>query len=459
VIGAAALLTALATLAGVGIGYAVWQPSTTAPASATSPISGGSRPVAPGTTGSSGGRGFSSGGSPFGGGSGSSNGSGSSGGSTSSAAGSPSNLSSIATGVDPGLVDINTTLSYQDEEAAGTGMVLTSNGEVLTNNHVIEGATSISVTDIGNGKTYTASVVGYDRTHDVAVIQLHGASGLQTVTTGDSSKVAVGEGVVGIGNAGGAGGTPSVAGGSVTALSQSITASDEGDGTSEQLTGLIEVNSDIQPGDSGGPLVDTGGQVVGMDTAASSSQGFTFQDATGQGYAIPINTALTIAKQIEAGSSSSTVHIGATAFLGVEIQASASGQTGQGSSGNGDGRGGVSGGGFGRFGGAGEATGPTGTGNSSTSGTSTATTTAGQGNSSTAGADVAGVVASSPAQKAGLADGDVITAVNGTTVSSADDLTTVMMGHHPGDKVQVTWTDSAGQPHTATVTLATGPAD
>ena len=455
-IGAAALLTALATLAGVGIGYAVWQPSTTAPASATSPISGGSRPVAPGTTGSSGGssggRGFSSGGSPFGGGS--SGSSGSSGGSTSSAAGSPSNLSSIATGVDPGLVDINTTLSYQDEEAAGTGMVLTSNGEVLTNNHVIEGATSISVTDIGNGKTYTASVVGYDRSHDVAVIQLHGASGLQTVTTGNSSKVAVGEGVVGIGNAGGAGGTPSVAGGSVTALNQAITASDEGDATSEQLTGLIEVNSDIQPGDSGGPLVDTTGQVVGMDTAASSSQGFTFQDATGQGYAIPINTALTIAKQIEAGSSSSTVHIGATAFLGVEIQPSTSGQAGQGSSG-----GGFGGGGFGRFGGTGGTTGTTATGTSSTSGTSTATTTAGQGSSSTAGADVAGVVASSPAQKAGLADGDVITAVNGTTVSSADDLTTVMMGHHPGDKVQVTWTDSAGQQHTATVTLATGPAD
>jgi len=329
-------------------------------------------------------------------------------------------------------------------------MVLTSNGEVLTNNHVIEGATSISVTDIGNGKTYTASVVGYDRTHDVAVIQLHDASGLQTVTTGDSSKVAVGEGVVGIGNAGGAGGAPSVAGGSVTALSQSITASDEGDGTSEQLTGLIEVNSDIQPGDSGGPLVDTSGQVVGMDTAASSSQGFTFQDATGQGYAIPINAALTIAKQIEAGSSSSTVHIGATAFLGVEIQAASSGQGSTGGT-----TGGSSGGGFGRFGGGGRTTSSTGS-TTTTSGSTTGSTT---GSSSTAGADVAGVVASSPAQKAGLADGDVITAVNGTTVSSADDLTTVMMGHHPGDKVQVTWTDSTGQQHTATVTLATGPAD
>ena len=147
-------------------------------------------------------------------------------------------MSAIAQGVNPGLVDINTTLSYQGEQAAGTGMVLTSNGEVLTNNHVIDGATSISVTDVGNGKTYTASVVGYDRSHDIAVIQLNNASGLQTVTLGDSSNVSVGQAVVAIGNAGGTGGTPSAVGGSITALNQSITASDSGDGTSETLSGL-----------------------------------------------------------------------------------------------------------------------------------------------------------------------------------------------------------------------------
>ena len=94
------------------------------------------------------------------------------GGNSSTGAGAPSDISSIATKVDPGLVDINTNLSYQDEQAAGTGMVLTSNGVILTNNHVIDGATSISVTDVGNGKTYTANVVGYDRTGDVAVIKL-----------------------------------------------------------------------------------------------------------------------------------------------------------------------------------------------------------------------------------------------------------------------------------------------
>jgi len=199
-----------------------------------------------------------------------------SGASSSQSTGSGSTASSIAAKVDPGLVDIDTTLGYSQEEAAGTGIVLTSNGEILTNNHVIDGATTISVTDVGNGKTYSASVVGYDKTKDVAVLQLHGASGLQTATI-DTSTASVGETVVGVGNAGGTGGTPSAAGGTVTALNQSITASDEGDGTSEQLTGLIETNANIQAGDSGGSLVNSAGQVIGMDTAASS--GTSFQSA------------------------------------------------------------------------------------------------------------------------------------------------------------------------------------
>ena len=250
--------------------------------------------------------------------------------------------------MDPGLVDIDTTLGYQQEEAAGTGIVLTSTGEVVTNNHVIDGATTISVTDVGNGKTYSASVVGYNRTKDIAVLQLHGASGLNTATIGNSSSVSVGEDIVGIGNAGGTGGTPSAAGGTVTALNQSITASDEGDGTSEQLTDLIQTNADIQPGDSGGSLVDTSGDVLGIDTAASA--GFSFQSSGqssgNQGYAIPINEAITIAKEIEAGTSSSTVHIGATAFLGVEVAQSTCG----GNTGGGGGSGfGFGGGGFGSW--------------------------------------------------------------------------------------------------------------
>ena len=142
---------------------------------------------------------------------------------------------------------------YQQATAAGTGIVLTSTGEVLTNNHVIEGATSIKVTDIGNGKSYTATVVGYDATQDVAVLHLQGASGLTTASLGDSATVQAGDRVVALGNAEGKGGTPSVATGMVTALNQSIIASDGLSGVNEQLSGLIESNARIKPGDSGGP--------------------------------------------------------------------------------------------------------------------------------------------------------------------------------------------------------------
>jgi S1-C subfamily serine protease len=330
--------------------------------------------------------------------------------------------------VDPGLVDIDTTLGYQQEEAAGTGIVLTSTGEVVTNNHVIDGATTISVTDVGNGKTYSASVVGYNRTKDIAVLQLHGASGLNTATIGNSSSVSVGEDIVGIGNAGGTGGTPSAAGGTVTALNQSITASDEGDATSEQLTELIETNADIQPGDSGGSLVDTSGDVLGIDTAASA--GFSFQSSGqssgNQGYAIPINEAITIAKEIEAGTSSSTVHIGATAFLGVEVaQSTCGGNTGGGSGF------GFGGGGFG--------------GNS------------GSGSSSSSGALICSVITSSPAQESGLAEGDTITSLSGQSVTSPGALTNLLEPFHPGDKVTIGWTDTSGNTHTASVQLSSGP--
>ncbi len=357
-------------------------------------------------------------------------GSSSSGGSSSSASGSPSDTAAIAAEVDPGLVDINTTLKAENEEAAGTGQVLTSNGEVLTNNHVIEGATTISVTDIGNGKTYSATVVGYDRSEDVAVIQLKDASGLKTVSIGNSSDVAKGEGVVGIGNAGGVGGTPSVAGGSITALGQSITASDSGDGTSEKLTNLIQTNCDIQPGDSGGPLVNTSGKVVAMDTAASGSSGggFSFRTQTGQtassqGFSIPINEAITLAKKIEAGDSSTTIHIGKTAFIGIEV-------SNTGSSGS------SSGGGF-NF--------------------TTGATTATPGSSTTKGAHVAGTVPNEPADQAGLVKGDVITAINGKSVTSATALTSLLELYHPGNTIKLTWVTASGQKQSATVTLATGP--
>ncbi len=333
--------------------------------------------------------------------------------------------SQIAARVDPGLVDVVATDSYQQAYSEGTGIVLTSDGEILTNNHVIEGATSVKVTDVGNGRTYTATVVGYDASHDVAVLQLQGASGLTTASLGDSSSVRVGDNVVALGNAEGKGGTPSVAAGSVTGLDQSITASDELSGASEQLTGLIQTNAGIQPGDSGGSLVNAYGQVIGMDTAASSNYTFQSQSSSAeQAYAIPIDEAVSIAKQIEAGTTSADVHIGATAFLGIQIATS-------------DG----AGPGFGGFGGSGGSGG-----------------SGGQGGTSGSGVEIAGTVSGSPAANAGLAAGDVITSLAGQQVTTAEDVAHALVPYHPGNSVSVTWLDQSGQSHTATLTLTTGPA-
>src|SRR5450755_2563262 len=366
--------------------------------------------------------------------------------------------SQITGKVSPGLVDVVSTLGDENGEAAGTGMVLTSTGEVLTNNHVIDGATSISVTDIGNGRTYKASVVGYDKTQDVAVLQLQDASGLTTVSLGNSATVSTGQSVVAIGNAEGKGGQPSAVTGSVTALNQSITASDEGSGSSEQLTGMIETNAPIEPGDSGGSLVNSAGQVVGMDTAASTSsetptaqtanpgqqsQGQTGQSQSGQSqsgqsqssgtqaFAIPINEAVSIAAQIDGGKSSATVHLGSTAFLGVEVSStSTSTGTGAGGLGGGYGSGGDGGYGYG------------------SGGTST-----------TSGAQIEGALSGSPAASAGLSAGDVITSIGGQSITSATQMQSIIAAYHPGDTVSVSWTDASGQTQTATVTFASGPAD
>jgi S1-C subfamily serine protease len=239
-------------------------------------------------------------------------------------------------------------------------------------------------------------VVGYDRSSDIAVLQLTGASGLKTIKAGDSSKLAVGDGVVAVGNAEGAGGTPSYAGGSITALDQTITAQDQASGTSEQLTGLIETNAQIISGDSGGALVNTSSQVVGMITAGST--GFRFQ--TEAGYAIPITQALAVAAQIESGRPITGIHRGNTPYLGVEVQT------------------------------------PT---------------------SATAGAEIVEVIPGGPAANAGLAAGDTITDLAGQPVASPTSLITLILTQKPGASVTVTYTDPAGQTHTATVQLTSGP--
>jgi S1-C subfamily serine protease len=218
-----------------------------------------------------------------------------------------------------GVVDIVSQLGYSGGESAGTGMVLTGDGRVLTNNHVVDGATSITVTVLSTGEQYTATVVGTAPTADVAVLQLDDASGLDTVQT-DSDGVAVGDAVTAVGNAGGDPTSTSAAAGTVTALDQSITASSESGTDAERLTGLIETNADVQAGDSGGPLFDADGEVVGMDTAASSGGAV-------QSYAIPIATALGVVGQIEDGVDDATVHQGLPAFLGVSVADTGTGAT------------------------------------------------------------------------------------------------------------------------------------
>jgi S1-C subfamily serine protease len=289
-------------------------------------------------------------------------------------------------------------LGFQDEIAEGTGMILTSGGEILTNNHVIEDATSITVTIITTGTTYPATVVGTDQTADVAVLQLSSASGLSVATFGDSTTVGVSDAVVGVGNAGGVGGAATAAPGIVLALNQSITATIEGGGTPEHLSGLIASNAQIQPGDSGGPLFNQVGLIVGLDTAGG-------QTPSGEivAFSIPINTALSIARQIQQGTSSPTIQLGSPALLGVSAVDAPAG----------------------------------------------------------AGALVQQVRPNTPAADAGIETNDVITQVDGQSVQSASALNAALGTHRPGDRVTIDWTraSAAGSEQlTATETLIAGPA-
>lgn len=292
-----------------------------------------------------------------------------------------------------GLVYVTTTVDYGQAEAAGTGIVLTADGEILTNHHVVEGATNIQVQIVTTGETYSADVVGYDTTHDVAVLQLSGASGLTTADLDPSRTVGVGDEIVTVGNANGDGGAASAASGTVTGLDQSITVQDEQTGSGKQLTGLIQVDADVVSGDSGGVLRDDEGAVIGMTTAASSGT----PDVTG--YAIPIDQVLTIAEQITSGQESQTVTIGSTGFLGLQL--------------DGRGRTGVP--------------------------------------------IVIGTIEGSPAAGLDLTQGSTITGIDGQTVTTAQQLSTAISARAAGDSVTVTWTDAAGTSHAATTELVPGP--
>jgi S1-C subfamily serine protease len=286
---------------------------------------------------------------------------------------------------------------------AGTGMVLSSTGEVLTNNHVVQGASEIQA-EVPGGDTYTATVVGVDPSHDVALLQLADASDLATIRPGDAATVGIGDAVAGIGNALGRGGEPAIATGSVTAVDRSITASDP-NGSSEQLTGMIQTDADIQPGDSGGALVNADGQVVGMITAGNDRT--TSTNGPTVGFAIPIDTALAVVDQIQSGNGTDAVLLGERGYLGVAVRPLDQ------------------------------------------------TTAARLGVN--AGALVVGFDTNSPAEGAGMTTPAVICAIDGQPVDSPETLGPLLHSHVPGDSVTVDWVDASGS-HSASVALTTGPA-
>lgn len=302
-------------------------------------------------------------------------------------------LAATTAGVEPGVVRIDTALGFQHAIGTGAGVVLTPDGIVLTNNHVIRGATDITATNVGNGQSYPVDVLGYDRKNDIAVLQLRGATDLPVAPTADSSSVRIGDPVTALGFPGGADLTR--ASGPVRALNRGIVANDDLTGSSEKLSDLIDFAADVQPGDSGGPLVNSADQVVGIVTAASQNYRM---ESTG-GFAISLNRALSVANAIRSGNADGSVHVGPTGVLGVGI------------------------------------------GNEHAS----------------VGVPVLAVLRGGPAEAAGVRIGDVITAVDASPITDGTSLTDVLDTHHAGDTVTLTYLDRARQSQSAPVTLVAGP--
>ncbi len=270
------------------------------------------------------------------------------------------------------------------------------------------------MTVASTGKTYTATVVGHDESHDVALLQLKDATGLDTVKV-DDDTVAVGDDVTAVGNAGGTG-SLTAADGTVSSLTATVTTAAEGSVASETLKSMIETSADVVAGDSGGPLYDAEDEVIGIDTAASSGSEI-------DGYAIPIDEALQIVDQIRSGSTTSTVQVGPAAFLGVMVSDDSTTDRGQ----------------------------------DDTYGYQYSQDSQDSQDDAVSGATVSGVVDGGPAASAGLEAGDVITGIGSDRVTSASEVSSLLMTYGVGDKVKITWTDTSGESHTSTVALAASP--
>jgi S1-C subfamily serine protease len=310
----------------------------------------------------------------------------------------PVDLSGAIAQVEPTVVRIDTVINYQHAIGAGTGIILDPGGAILTNYHVVQGADTITVTALG--VPYTADLVGYDRTRDIAVLQLRGPGGnLPAAPIGDSSSLVVGDPVVSLGNAYGSGSPLTNESGTVVGFGKTISAKDELTGSATQMTGLIEVAAPVRAGDSGGPLVNGAGLVVGLTNAASLN--FRMQPG-GQGYAIPINDAMAVAGQIRAKNPTGTVHIGPPTLLGVGVSTKDQSQN-------------------------------------------------------LPGVLLREVLRGGPAQQAGLFDGDVLLSIDGVQLDSATALTDVLDRHYPGDVVDLVWINRGGEQRTGKATLQSSP--
>jgi S1-C subfamily serine protease len=300
----------------------------------------------------------------------------------------------LARGV--GVIDV--AYGYEGGRGAGTGIVLSADGDMLTSYHVVEDATQIVVTILSTGERYEASVLGGDETRDIALIRLDGASGLTPARIGDSSAVEVGDVVTAAGNAGGTG-TLTTSPGGVAALGQTITATDSSGRDAETLFNLIEVSAVMLPGQSGGPLLDADGDVIGVN-AAGSSRNLRFQgtEGTGIGYAVPINEAMEIVAAVRSGEASGTIRIGTPPMLGVLVRTDVTGLL-----------------------------------------------------------VVDGVAAGGPAEASGIRAGDGIVSVDGNGIDTIDDLTAALRARDAGDTVTVEVTRS-GEILVVTAELVAGPA-
>ncbi|WP_378734351.1 S1C family serine protease [Nocardia brasiliensis] len=302
----------------------------------------------------------------------------------------------VAAVVDPALVEISASTKPFGLGAAGSGIVLTSDGQVLTSHHVIKGADTVTVTDVGNGRTYDAAVLGYDSSADIALLALSGAADLVTARIGSSADLRVRDEVLAIGNAGGVGGTPTAIHGTLTDLDSTIVALNSADLSRKPLTGMLEVAAAVTSGQSGGALADRDGAVIGVIAAASGDP----DQSAGRppnGYAVPIDTAMRVVGQIRSGTPTDTVHVGPTATLGVLTS-----------------------------------------------------------DAKPLGARIDLAIYGMPAYSAGLTHGEVITSVDGRAITSARALHAAINVRKPADTIQLEIIDATGVHRAVSVVLALG---